>query len=260
RSRTRTPWKTPRRSSSSGTGPSSRTEADSTEAGAPATRSGAPPLKIHLHVPAHIRATVGEGGCDQLHIAREASRTFPILCILRHHLQNADGGILWIVPPSLGGRSPKFPDLFPIVADHRLAAERKVFLGTAVGKSQIDVRIAVDLLILMAVDIGQEVDRMLIALHVGHHGPRVDGLSIQARQHAESDLVHQLPSTIAFFAHRILLRLCGDCWSNVACGAWFRAWLTASCPDLPLGRFSESCRFLLKAGFPWHPRLNHPGP
>src|SRR5690606_41711330 len=59
--------------------------------------------------------------------------------------------------------------------------------------------------------------------------------------YAESDLVHQLPSTIAFFAHRILLRLCGDCWSNVACGAWFRAWLTASCPDPPLGRFSESC-------------------
>ncbi len=99
--------------------------------------------------------------------------------ILRHDLQDPYGRIIRIVPPGLRWGCPEFPDLLAIVADHCPPRHGKVLLAAGVGEREIDVGVTVDLVVLVAVNVGQEVDRMLSPVGIGHHRSRTNVLAIQ---------------------------------------------------------------------------------
>src|SRR4051812_34970910 len=70
------------------------------------------------------------------------------------------------------------------------------FWSPGFGEGEPDIGIALDVLVLVAVRIGQEIDRVLVPVDIRRHRPRVDVLAVKRAEHAEADLLDQRPDTV----------------------------------------------------------------
>src|SRR5690606_20646403 len=79
--------------------------------------------------------------------------------------------------------------------DGRPPGQRDVFLPVRIGEGETDVGIAVDVLVLPACRVGEEIDHLLVPVRVGRHGARTNILAVMRGEHAEADFLHQVPYT-----------------------------------------------------------------
>lgn len=154
---------------------------------------------------AHLGRRAGDGGERHLGGGDEAIGAVPQLARVRGHGDEADRGIGLVVPPGLVPIGPEFPNLGAIVAELCLAGDNNIFVAAAIDPGQRDGGKALDLAILVALDIDEEMNGMLLAEDAGRERPALLLFAIPGGEHADIDLLGEFPDPIGHFRRGLLI-------------------------------------------------------
>lgn len=143
----------------------------------PRTDPGGFSSEIDLGIVAEIGGIAGDGGDGHLGEGHGAIGAVPEFAILGRQGDDAYGGVVLIVPPGLVEVGPEFMDQGAVIADFCRAGHDGIFVPARVDPGGGDEGEFLDLAVLFALGIDEEMDGMAIAIDAGRQRPRALALT-----------------------------------------------------------------------------------
>lgn len=169
-------------------------------------RAGRPePLELDLGIVAHFRGGAGDGGDGHLGEGDGGIGAVPEFAILGGDGDQANGRIVLVLPPGLVPVGPEFGDLGAVIAELGRAGDDHIFVAAAIDPGERDGGEALDLSVLVAFHIDQEVDGIFFAEDASGERPAALVLPVPGGEHADVDLLGQFPDPIGHFGRGLLI-------------------------------------------------------